>query len=170
MKLTPELLLVRSEILDQLYLYCRGVDRRDWQLVRQCYHPGAVDDHGGDSRTIDQFIGWLETRHRSIAQSFHTLMNVSFTHRSDTCVHTEAYAIARQAIDKKPDARLAVGCRYLDQFELRDDEWRIVHRQVIYEWIEVVPVSADLLGRSSKSFARRDPSDPSFGHLMDLRS
>jgi hypothetical protein len=26
--------------------YCRGVDRRDWELVRRYYHLDAVDHHG----------------------------------------------------------------------------------------------------------------------------
>ena len=38
--------------------YCRGVDRRDWELVRSCYHRDAVDHHGPYSGGIDGFIAW----------------------------------------------------------------------------------------------------------------
>jgi hypothetical protein len=40
-------LLNKERIKDNLVSYCRGVDRREWDLVREAYHPDAYDDHGG---------------------------------------------------------------------------------------------------------------------------
>jgi len=40
-----EELVARNAITEVLYRYCRGVDRRDWELLRSCYHPEAQDDH-----------------------------------------------------------------------------------------------------------------------------
>ena len=32
----------RLEIRDVVYRYCRGIDRREYDLVRSCYHHDAV--------------------------------------------------------------------------------------------------------------------------------
>ena len=169
MRLTPEMVAARAEILEQLYRYCRGVDRKDWAMIRACYHPGAIDDHGGAARTVDDFIGWLNHRHQVIVQSFHAVMNVLYVHQGPTCVHTESYAIADQLSTRNPGFRRSVGCRYLDRFELRDDAWRIAHRQVVYEWIELRAIAVDELDRNSRGAARRDESDASFAHLAPRR-
>ena len=34
------------EIKQVLYMYCRGVDRGDAELIRSVYHPDAIDEHG----------------------------------------------------------------------------------------------------------------------------
>ena len=39
-------LLDRNEIEEVVLRYCRGIDRRDFDLVRSCYHPDATDRHG----------------------------------------------------------------------------------------------------------------------------
>ena len=47
----------RREIEDCLLRYVRGVDRKNWELVRAAYHPDAHDDHGNYQGGIDGFIG-----------------------------------------------------------------------------------------------------------------
>ena len=39
-------LLARQEILEVLARYARGVDRADGELLRSCYHEGAMEEHG----------------------------------------------------------------------------------------------------------------------------
>ena len=56
-------LLNKERIKDNLVSYCRGVDRREWDLVREAYHPDAYDDHGGYKGNVDGFMEWLERRH-----------------------------------------------------------------------------------------------------------
>jgi SnoaL-like domain len=40
-------LLDESAIRQLLARYSRAIDRRDYELLRSCYHPDAVDEHGG---------------------------------------------------------------------------------------------------------------------------
>jgi len=46
-------LLDRQEIADVVARYCRGIDRRDFDLVRTCYHPDGTDRHTGFLGGID---------------------------------------------------------------------------------------------------------------------
>jgi hypothetical protein len=50
----------QQEIRDVIYRYCRGIDRRDFDLVRSCYHPEAHDDHGVFRGGVDDFIAYIE--------------------------------------------------------------------------------------------------------------
>ena len=38
--------------------YCRGIDRRDRELVAACFHPDATDDHGTGPLPLDEFLDW----------------------------------------------------------------------------------------------------------------
>ena len=49
--------VARQEILTVLARYARGVDRADAQLLRSCYHPGAIEEHGTTySGPADEYI------------------------------------------------------------------------------------------------------------------
>jgi len=39
-------LVDKDQIRDLMSRYARGVDRGDWDLVRDTYHTDATDDHG----------------------------------------------------------------------------------------------------------------------------
>ena len=42
-----QLMLARNEIREVLANYARGVDRGDSALLKSCYHPHAIEEHGG---------------------------------------------------------------------------------------------------------------------------
>ena len=56
-------------------LYCRGVDRLDMALVRQAYHPDAVDHHSGFEGTVDEYVGWLARNLEFLAGTMHFIGN-----------------------------------------------------------------------------------------------
>ena len=49
-------LLDKQEIEEVVLRYCRGIDRRDFELVRSCYHPDARDRHGSFDGTVDEYV------------------------------------------------------------------------------------------------------------------
>ncbi|SDZ41729.1 hypothetical protein SAMN05216215_10714 [Saccharopolyspora shandongensis] len=59
----------RTLIYEVQCRYCRGIDRLDLELVRSCYHPGAVDHHVSFDGDRDQFIAWLDVELRKAAGS-----------------------------------------------------------------------------------------------------
>jgi hypothetical protein len=52
-------LLDEREIRRCILRYCHGTDRQDWQMVGDCYVPGALDDHGSFSGPVEKLAEWL---------------------------------------------------------------------------------------------------------------
>ena len=143
-----------------LYRYCRGIDRREYGLVRDCYHPDATDDHGDFIGGVDGFVEHVESNLRRFERTMHFLGNILIEvdlHANHA--RSEAYAIAYhrlRANDKKPLRDFVVGLRYVDDFERRERAWRIANRVCVFEWSRIDPV-----GESPFSFGT--------GHMMGLQ-
>jgi hypothetical protein len=142
--LTLDDLLSRQEIADVLVRYARGIDRLDWDLVRDCYHPDAYDDHGGIAGTVDDFIAGGQKYLQRFAATMHFLGNmlIEVDEVNGDLARAETYAVAYHRVEDadgggKDDI---FGIRYVDRFERRHDRWRIAHRVVANEWRRVEPV------------------------------
>ena len=55
-----------SEVINR---YARGFDRKDWDLVRTCFHSDAVDDHGSTVGRAEDFVAFMRLRHRANCRS-----------------------------------------------------------------------------------------------------
>ena len=126
-----------------LHRYARGIDRLDWDLVRDCYHPDAYDDHGGIAGSVDDFIAGGRKYLTRFAATMHFLGNMLIEVDGDRA-RAETYAVAYHRVEDadgggggKDDI---FGIRYVDRFERRMDRWRIAHRVVANEWRRVEPV------------------------------
>lgn len=147
----------RYAIEKVLMQYARAIDRRDWDLLADCYHDDAIEEHGSYVGDIQGFIASLTTRHEGIRISLHYVTNIWIhaADESDSAV-SESYCLAYQEFDPRakdalefmarPESRLfaddsdhdkgvarEVRCRYIDNFEYRAGRWRISRRRVVYE-------------------------------------
>ena len=135
----PAELAARAAIERVLSDYAWGVDRRDWNLVRSCYHPDAHDDHGVYRGPVDGFIDYFT----KVAASWDLTAHYVFPPDITIIEHAEdARAVA--AVDSKAvahhirgDDDFVMGARYVDRFERRDGDWRIAHRRVLVEWVQL---------------------------------
>ena len=175
MMTSPELLLHKHEIEQVLFRYARGVDRRDWDLVRSAYHPDAIDLHGIYDGDIEGFLRNLKERHENIEQSTHLISNIVIQMYGPVTALAESYYICYQRLKsarlgeaEKPDIpdlkpgetlQFAMVGRYIDRFERRDGAWRIARRTVVYDVLEryATPVGGGLDRRLALS--RRDRDD-----------
>ncbi len=133
-----------------LHRYCAGVDRKDWDLVRACYEPGAHDDHGNFTGPVEEFVPWLADRHTRVLQSFHAITGVRLVDEAPGAAVTESLCLVRQVLDRGPDRdpfRIFLGCRYVDLFRFGGDAegWRVAHRRVTYDWVEEVARGREML-------------------------
>jgi hypothetical protein len=123
----------REAIRDCLYRYCRGIDRSDAEMLRSAYWPGAMDYHTGFTGTVEQFIEWALPRLAAMEQQMHMIGNILIRLNGDKAAVESYFWSVSVLPGDAPQQVLAVG-RYLDQFEKRDDEWRIAERLVAHDW------------------------------------
>ena len=89
-----ETLLAKQEIGDVIYRYPRGIDRLDFDLVRSCYHPDAVDDHGAFKGNVDEFIEMCREFLPRWTATMHFMGNVLIDEIDGTAARAETYAVA----------------------------------------------------------------------------
>jgi hypothetical protein len=144
MELTMQRLMDREYIRDVMARYARGVDRADWDAVRETYHVGAFDDHGDYKGDVDGFIEFGRARTGSLAQCMHFLGNCLIEFASDDIAAVETYFATAHTLDAEAQEAYGAGDgseavqlsaygRYVDRFERRDGQWRVAHRIVVFE-------------------------------------
>lgn len=129
-----------------LLRYCRGIDRRDLELVRSCYWPEATDVHGPFSGARDEFVAWVERLLRRHTMTMHHAGNMLVDVRGEEA-EAETYCVAYHSGDPAGDLRwnYVAGVRYVDRFEKRSGEWRIADRMTAIEWMRPWDADRDLI-------------------------
>jgi hypothetical protein len=169
----------KSEIQDMMMRYARGVDRRDWPSVRDCFHDDATDNHGDFSGNIDEFIAWVSVMHAQVPFSCHFLGNCCIEFATDAKAVVETNFVATLqlgAASQKHRAMLMQGGassdgassgdtdmdvygRYLDIFERRDDRWRIAKRMTVFDATRMYASQPGPL-KPNWTLGKRDGTDP----------
>jgi len=136
-------LVDREAIRDCLLRYSRGSDRCDEAYLRSIYWPDALDDHLDFSGTADEFVAYCLPVLRSMQSNQHMLGNMLITIQGSKA-DVETYFQGFHTIShdgKKFD--VCAGGRYLDNFERRGQEWRILKRFVVVDWFRAYPDTGD---------------------------
>jgi hypothetical protein len=174
----------KDEIKDVLLRYCRGVDRRDWELVRSAFFADCIDDHADFTGGRDDFITWLSASHNTagFARSTHILGNCLIEFVSDNVAVVETYFIAKLELgadagghrkmlleatnaESTKSIRIEVLGRYVDRFEKRENAWRVARRRTVFDAMRSKPVAGDGIARALNpkwTLGRRDKHDPVF--------
>jgi hypothetical protein len=125
----------REAIRDVLYRYCRSNDRCDEELLRSCYWPDAEDDHMDRVRGLEELVAYIMPALRAMRRNQHHTGNVLISidgNRAEVESYVHAYHCPMLPDGERRDV-VGFG-RYLDVFEKRDDEWRILKRVVVTDW------------------------------------
>ena len=89
-------LLDERAIREVLLRYCRGVDRLELDLVRECYHSDAIDDHGSFRGGVDAYLAWIGRLLPRYEVTMHLLGNVLVEFSADRpeVARVETYGVA----------------------------------------------------------------------------
>lgn len=163
--------LDRMALTDLVARYCRGVDRRDFALVRSLYWDDAVDRHGSMFEgNADAFVAWLPVAMAQFELTVHRVTNSVFAFAGERA-EGEHYAIAYHRTRLPQRREIVIGGRYLDRYERRGGVWKFAERRLVFDHGEARPVDeaafAELSGQASPGTA--DQNDPSW-NLQLLRT
>lgn len=130
-RLTPEDLVVRSEISDTLHAYSRGVDRCDIDLLSDLFTEDASFDYGHGNVTTgrDNLRELFRQATGRYTATSHHVSTVSFLRVGDGTASTIAYVYAFHD-NADQDLHLHVWGCYEDDLVDDGDRWRIATRRV----------------------------------------
>jgi hypothetical protein len=160
-------LLVRDRLHELEMAYCRGVDRRDPELLRSIFFDDAVEEHGDMFRgSADEFAEWVFASFLpAFENTTHYVLNEWYRvdgDRAEGETHRISY---HRPVDGAGPQRFAA-CRTFTRYECRDDVWRIAHRSVVRDWIVDEPADVSLLrGRFVLPLSEPGESDASYASL-----
>lgn len=165
-----ERLLAREEICEVLARYARGVDRADAALLKSCYHPDAIEEHGGNyTGNALEYVDGAIPRIRALGQMQHLLGTSHVEFDGDVAwVETYILTFLRMARPDGSSVDTFTGGRLHDRFERRDGAWKIAHRRTIFDWNRDEPSSEGwcgglfVPGKPGMLLGRKGESDPSY--------
>jgi ketosteroid isomerase-like protein len=135
-----ENLMSKMEIQETLMRYGRGVDRADEALLKSCYHPDAIEEHGSTyAGPAHEYIEGAVVRIRQMGTMAHYLCNIHIELEGDLAwVESYVLTFARFKRDGESFDTLTGG-RICDKFERRAGEWKIAHRKMTFDWNRDMP-------------------------------
>ena len=157
-----DILLAKQEIAEQIYRYCRAMDRLDADLGYSVWHEDAeaIYEASPFIGTGRGFIDWVIPKHRTFVNHSHQVTNILIAVDGDEADSESCFIVmprTREEGGQEMD-HIILG-RYLDRWSRFDGRWAIRKRQCIIDMANSVPVSEGWIVAAG----RRDRHDPSYG-------
>ena len=151
----------RMAIADQIYRYCRSVDRLDVPLGRSVFHADSYADFGIYKGTGPGWIEFVCKEHLRFLHHSHQVTNIVIDIDGERA-GSEAYVTAtlrRRDGDKVMQHQF--WARYVDEWSRREGRWAIDRRECVIDFDSISEVTP--LNDNKRS--QRDRTDPSYGVL-----
>ena len=163
----------REAIRDVIHRYCHAVDRCDLEELKGCYHPDGYDDHGFYAGNAHEFAAYVIPVLEQVDSSMHSITNTRIKIDGTKAACASQWSVIHRLKHEAGFADFWHQGRYLDIFEKRDEEWKILHRVVVGDfdrWIETLDLRSAMSGSPNTPLVGcRGKNDP--GNLwFDLPS
>ena len=137
--------VAKQDLYELACRYCQAVDRKNFKLLEQLYHPEAIHDHGSlFVGNPSELIAWLGKSMKSITTQ-HFLCNHLFSVNEEHATG-ELYAINYHVLHGDgADRDYIAGGRYFDEYVRYGGGWRIWRRKRVIDWSHDRPTSASVL-------------------------
>ncbi len=154
----------REAIREVIHRYCQAVDRCDLQMLKSCYHEDAYDDHGFFAGNAFEFADYVIPCLEQVDSSMHSITNTRFQFDGNRCATTSQWHVVHRLKQAEGFTDFMHQGRYLDVWEKRDDEWRILHRVIASDldrWLHTLDIRSAQQGSPNQALCgSRGASDP----------
>jgi hypothetical protein len=164
-------LLDRQAIADVLHYYCRGVDRHDRAALDRVYWPDAFDDHIHVKLPGPAYVEHV-LRSTARMRTAHLITNILIEFDNPSSARCESYFIGEhEMVEEGGDlVFLLLSGRYIDRFEKRGPDWRILERTLVFDFQQTLPAGGwdgPFVSRINRRGAHF-PDDPLYTALTKL--
>lgn len=161
--MTPSQLVDHQAITEQIYRYCRAMDRIDHELGYSIWHAEGTADYGHNFQgTGRAFIDHVCAQHRHLLMHSHQVSNILIEINGDYA-GSESYVTATLRMRREGKLlQMTVISRYLDKWSRRGEVWAIDHRIAVMDMDEIREVTS----MKEHDRARRDRTDASYAVLQ----
>jgi ketosteroid isomerase-like protein len=120
----------REAIRNIIHRYCRAADRCDLEAFKACYWPDGHDDHGFFGGNAHEFCDYVIPVLQKIEASIHAITNTVIDLKGDKAFCESQWSVVHRLRNPEGDGFLDYWHqgRYIDIFEKRGGEWRILCR------------------------------------------
>ncbi len=164
-----KVLLAKDAIRDQIYNYCRALDRIDNELGYTVFAEDSEVNYGPTfpSGTGRAFIDDMLEQHRHMIATHHMMTNILIKVDGDKAVsETYMYAACKMPGKEGKTITVEARCRDIDNWECRDGKWVVVKRIVAGDNTRILSHYRDL---ENYNTGRDDKSDPSYAVLSQIQ-
>ena len=155
----------RLAITEQIYRYCRSVDRLDVPLGRRAFHSDSYADFGIYKGSGRGWIDFICQEHLKFLHHSHQVTNVIIEVAGDRA-GSESYVTATlRSREASRVLQRQFWARYVDEWSRRDGVWAIDKRECVIDFDSISEVT--MINEHDRS--RRDSSDPSYRVLQGVK-
>lgn len=160
-------LLAKDAIRDQIYTYCRALDRIDVELGCSIFSEDSKVDYGEFKGSGRDFFTDMMDQHRGMISTHHMMTNILIEVKGDKAVsETYMYAACKFPGKEKPFT-VQARCRDIDKWEFRDGKWVIVERIVCGDNTFIIVPNRDLPNYNGD---RDNKEDPAYKYFEEFRN
>ncbi len=158
----------REAIREVIHRYCQAVDRCDLDMLKGCYHADGYDDHGFFAGNAHEFAEYVIPVLEQIDSSCHAITNTRIQLEGDRAACQSQWSVVHRMRSDKGFTDWWHQGRYIDVFEKRDGEWKILHRVIANDfdrWLDTIDLPALMsaaLGKNAVVRGCRGDQDLSF--------
>jgi len=155
-----QVLLDKQAITEVVYRYGRSMDRLDRELGYSVFWPEATADYHKQmyQGTGHGFVDMVMEAHPHFLSHSHQFSNILITVDGDNAMSETYGDVTLRRVDE--DGRFIdirnLG-RYVDRWEKRNGEWRIIERKYLHDFDETNPSGGEFM-----TTGRRDRLDLSY--------
>ena len=168
-----ELTEARRQITEVVHGYARANDRVDETLLRSCFWPESTHQHGSFKGKSSDFATLALGIVSKLKGCSHLITNVSIEVAGNKAV-SECYFLAHHRRVKKTgdgDEDFFIKGRYLDRFEQRNGQWKIIQRRGLSDFARVFdPANSSLDAAPPEQLSLHSTDDPLYALLTDLHA
>ena len=133
----------REAIREVIHRYCQAVDRCDLEMLKSCYHRDGYDDHGFFAGNAHEFAEYVIPCLERVDSSMHSITNTRFRFEGERCATTSQWHVVHRLKQEEGFTDFLHQGRYLDVWEKRDGEWKILHRVIAGDfdrWVHTLDI------------------------------